>query len=317
MLGSFSSPWTIDSYVRSALIRLGCEVVAQQEGPAGYSRAVDAAGVVEAARRWRPDLFLWMRTWDAAGDPAAMVAALRDLGCPTASLTMDLFAPLARGEEVGRHPFWTTDVVLTPDGGSDEFWRERGVRHRWCPPGVAAEECLLAAPDPALAVDVAFVGGVDCYHPEWPWRRELVDFLRRTYGDRFRLHPGTGSPVRGLALNRLYASAGVVVGDTLSPGFAHRDYWSDRVPETLGRGGLLVMPELPGLAERFTGGEHLVYHRPGDLDDLRRVIDLYLRPEMSGERERIRRAGHEHVKALWTYDRVARQVLDDCLGAAA
>ena len=309
MLGNFVYPWSIDNHLRLSLEELGHETHCQQEGPPGTSRAVDAAAVVAAARARQPDMFLWLRTWAMSGDRSAMVAALRELGCPTASFTLDLFAPLHRGREVGLDPWWQTDVVFSADGGSDEFWRERGVRHCWVRPGVYHAECLLVEPGDADRCDVLFVGQAEGYHHEWPHRLELVRFLRDSYGDRFRLLPGSGPPVRGLALNRAYAGARVVVGDTLCPGWVHRDCWSDRVPETLGRGGFLVMPEVPGMAARFRDGEHLVYHRPGELGALGSAIDRWLLPEHAGERERIRRAGHEHVKATATYLDVAREIL--------
>jgi spore maturation protein CgeB len=85
----------------------------------------------------------------------------------------------------------------------------------------------------------------------------------------------------------------VVVGDTLCPGFSYPGYWSDRVYETLGRGGFLVHPRIAGLERQFTDGEHLAYYDYTDFDGLFAVIDRYL--DDPAERESIRAFGHAEV----------------------
>ena len=56
---------------------------------------------------------------------------------------------------------------------------------------------------------------------------------------------------------------------------------------------------MKGMEEHFEDGEHLVFYEYGDFDQLKMLIDFYLENDV--ERERIRKAGHEHVKANHTY----------------
>jgi hypothetical protein len=144
-------------------------------------------------------------------------------------------------------------------------------------PAIDVREGLRVPSGNLLAgeIDVVFVGSGD-YHAEYPERDDLLRFLRDRYGDRFLHHGRGGFPVvREQALTDLYHAARVVVGDSC---FANQHtvrnarYWSDRIPETLGRGGRLLHPWIEGMADRAWIGQ-LVTYRPGDWDSLGRAID--------------------------------------------
>jgi hypothetical protein len=125
---------------------------------------------------------------------------------------------------------------------------------------------------PDLAVDIGFVGAREYHDQEYPFRGQLISFLEQVYGDRFRLFQG----YRGQELNDLYRSVKVLVGDSCfanQPGGVEY-YFSDRVPETLNRGGLLLHPEVKGLD--IPG---LVTYKPGDFADLTDKIDWFLKNE--------------------------------------
>jgi spore maturation protein CgeB len=128
----------------------------------------------------------------------------------------------------------------------------------------------------------------------------LIDFLRKTYGDRF-LHVGgdgdTGT-VRGDELNKIYAQSKIAVGDSLNINFNYPYYTSDRLFESTGRGGFTIYPEIKGLDEYFMPDE-VVFYKHGNLDDLKNKIDHYL--ENSLVRERIRLNGHNRTKKEHTY----------------
>jgi hypothetical protein len=95
-------------------------------------------------------------------------------------------------------------------------------------------------------------------------------------------------------------TAKVVVGDSCLVGEPRR-YISDRVPETVGRGGLLIHPAVAGVTDGalYTDREHLVTYPLGDFDKMLRLVDYYL--EQDTEREAIRAAGRAHVAAHHTY----------------
>ena len=150
--------------------------------------------------------------------------------------------------------------MFTPDGdpASEAWFAEQGINHVYVPPAVVSDECTVGNYRPELDHDVIFVGSKH-YHPEWPHRGELLAWLEATYGDRFKRYGGDVQVMRGQDLNDLYASAKVVVGDSLClPG--HTRYWSDRYYETVGRGGFLIAPCVPGIEEHFTDGEHLLFY---------------------------------------------------------
>lgn len=85
-------------------------------------------------------------------------------------------------------------------------------------------------------------------------------------------------------------------------------YASDRVPETLGRGGFLIHPAVEGVTDgsHFTDGTHLVTWPLGDWDGLDDKIRYYL--EHDTARRRIAAAGREHVLSHHTYSVRVRQL---------
>lgn len=223
-------------------------------------------------------LFLYLHThhWTSPGTLTMdqVLSQLRQQGIKTASFHLDRFWGLNRADkredQIGVHPFWRTDAVFTADGGHQAEFAARGVNHHWLPPAVAARHCWRGTYRPELAQDVVFVGARR-YHPEYPFRMTLIDWLTKTYGSRFRRFGGdaVGGVVREEKLNDVYASAGVVVGDSCFAGSPY--YWSDRVPETLGRGGFLIHPQTPGLSI-----EGMVEFQPENLTELKACIDHWV-----------------------------------------
>lgn len=239
-------------------------------------------GMLHLCRQGGISLFVYVHThgWKTPGNLSfeSLLEQLRFFGVTTVSFHLDRYWGLEKGDQresrVGNHAFWKSEYVFTADGGNDELFQARGVNHHWLPPGVAARHCFIGTKQPQFAADVIFVGARN-YHPEYPFRSQLVDWLSATYGNRFRRYNGDcGGVVREERLNDLYASAKVVVGDSCFAGAPY--YWSDRVPETLGRGGFLLHPKTPGLDI-----EGLVTFEPGNLLQLKTLIDYYLENEES------------------------------------
>jgi len=251
-------------------LALGCEALGWQTVhlPA---RGIPVEDVVRSCRG--ADLFIWARTHghDPRGDAVAMLRRIEDAGTVTVGLHLDLYWTL-RGREprVGNQPWWTSQFVFTADGGPESAARfaERGVNHYWCPPPVGVRWLGRAEPDSRYAGQVAFVGGyVAGIHGEH--RKRLLEWARRRFGRRFRWYGRPGVRVVGDELSVLYASARVVIGDSAPAPF----YWSDRVPRTLGRGGLLAYPNTEGLDEvGLTAATMLRFDRFG-FDELGDRID--------------------------------------------
>lgn len=249
------------------------------------------------------DLFVWVHThgWKTPGDfpMERVLSRIKAKGIPTMTYHLDLWFGLDRQKDltndaVYKHidHFFTVDKKM-----SDWFNKNTSVKGHYLPAGVFDQEASYVPTTPRL--DVAFVGSKG-YHEEWPYRPKLINWLEKTYKQRFRHYGGDGlKVVRGENLNRLYASTKVVVGDTLSPKFKYPNYWSDRVYETLGRGGFMIHPYITGMEKEFTDKEHLVFYEYNNFEQLEELINYYL--EHDEEREAIRKAGHALVKSKYTY----------------
>lgn len=299
-LGNFEVDYTSETHHAASLESLGHTVARLQE------RRTTGAAILDAGLD--ADAFVWVHThgWDTP-HIESVLDDLRAVGIPTLTYHLDLWLGLERQRDMLTDPYWGIDHFFTVDARMADWLNTRTpVRGHYTPAGVFEPDCFRAsAVDP---FDVAFVGSRR-YHPEWPYRPRLVDWLAATYGNRFRHYGGDGlGTVRGAALNQVYADARVVVGDSLCIDFDYPDYWSDRVYETLGRGGFLIHPRVPGMERHFIDGVHLVFYDFGDFDHLRYLIEHYLaHPD---EREKIAAAGHAHVRAHHTYRHRWAEILE-------
>jgi hypothetical protein len=252
------------------------------------------------------DLFVWVHThgWETAGqDRVNILERLREVGVPTMTYHLDLWFGLKRQHDLEKDLFYkqvghffATDKLM-----ADWFNENTAVKGHFLPAGVFGEECYVHPDyDGTFNYDVIFVGSKG-YHPEYPYRPELINFLRETYGERF-LHVGgdgdTGT-IRGDALNRIYARSKIAIGDTLNINFNYPYYSSDRLFESTGRGGFTIYPNIVGLDAFFEDKKEIVFYEHGNLNDLKTKIDYYLKN--NEERENIRMAGFERTKKDHTY----------------
>lgn len=313
LIGNFNVDYSTESHWAWTYEHLGHTVHRCQENETTTEQIWDLAR--------HSDLVHYTHThgWHTPG--TMTISDLLDL-CRTHHITtvgihLDYWRGLAREKDVGTHPWWTCDYIFTADGGSDQWYRDQGINHHYLMAGVIESECYLGTPRPEYECDVAFVGAYD-YHPEHSYRPQLIDWLTQNYGGRFRRF-GNNTPtgvIRGKDLNDLYASAKVIIGDTLCIGFDHPDYFSDRLFETTGRGGFLIFPHIEGiddcfvtdLSGSFQSQIELVEYEYENFGQLRRQIDRYLADDTA--REAIRHAGHRRTKRCHTYTNRALQMLD-------
>lgn len=312
-VGNFAHSFCTERHIELALGSLGFRTLRLQESRTNWGH------VRRQVTRARARALLWTRTWDVNRNAARQALAhLRDDGVPTVSFHLDRWWGLDREYQIATEPFFRTDVVFTADGG-DHDWAAAGVNHRWLPPGVSASDCVPARPDPsAWPQAVVFVGSYPYPHAAWaPYREQVIVTARRAAGSHgFEVLPGRdpdGRPrpaVREGRLRSLYATARIVVGDSCLAGGAVR-YWSDRIPETLGRGGFLIHPEVEGLDDWYRNGVHLVTYPLGDFDALGDLIAYWLRPAQDDERRAIAAAGRELVLGRDTYTHRMSTVLEE------
>lgn len=303
-IGNFSVSHSTETHVAQALEANGVKVVRHQENRVDWGTLADQTN--------RADFTLWTTTFDYA-PPATFDGQRKFLAnstVPVIAYHLDVWFGLAREHRVRESPFFRSDLVVTADGGHDDQWADAGVNHRYMPPGVSEFECGGGTFRKEFASPVAFVGSWQGgYHQEHPHREQLVRWLQRNRPD-CQFWPKRGQPaVRNEALRDLYASVDVLVGDSC---FAGRiaNYHSDRIPETLGRGGFLLHPAVEGVTDGtlYTDGEHLRTWQVGDWVTLGDLIDHYVaHPD---EVRQIAQAGRWHVLAHHTYTVRMRQLLD-------
>jgi hypothetical protein len=255
--------------------------------------------VAEIQKQADYKFILYTRTWRDCG--LIWKQVMKETKLPTVSFHLDLYLGIDRGKDLLEDQFWNSKYCFSADGGHQEEFKKLGINHYFLPPAVFKKECYLGKVVPKFQSDVIFVGSYN-YHPEWDYRKLLVNWLREQYGYGFKQW-GSGETIRGDELNNLYASAKVIVGDSLySP-----NYWSDRLPETLGRGGFLIFPKIDGIEKHFEYYKHFIPYNYGDWDSLKEIIDYYISHD--DEREAIRIAGHEWVKQNHTYINRALEII--------
>lgn len=298
-LGNFGVSYSSENHHAATLRALGHEVIALQEG------RVNAKDVMQVAIS--SDLFVWVHThgWETEGNMVAVLDYLKGAGIPSLTYHLDLWLGLERQKDLAADSFYqhiehffTVDKLM-----ADWFNENTSVKGHYLPAGVFEPECQMYV-DNGQTRDIIFVGSKG-YHPEWPYRPQLIDWLKSTYGERFTHVGGDGEipTTRGAALNRLYRDSKIVIGDTLCKGFDYPYYLSDRIFETTGRGGFIVHPKIEGLEKLFHAdsgpNQEIATYDFGNFDQLKIIIDHYLSHDE--EREAIRLRGHERTKRDHTY----------------
>ncbi len=295
-LGNHSISITTESYVAQALEHLGHTVARFQENTVATHHLP-----AKLAAQGISTLF-WTRTPSYRCDAdmqAWLVKECDRRGIRTVGLHLDKYWDLDRERDILEHPWFRQDVVFTADGGNQDRFADAGVNHEWWRPAISASQLGRGVHTPEYASPVAFVGS-QRYHREWPWRQQLIKHLNVTYRRRFRQFGRSGDRLADHQLADAYASVDVVVGDSCLVGKHPSLYWSNRIPETLGRGGLLLHPYVQGIEDHYVDGEHLVLYKAGDWPGLKKLIDQWLKdPE---GRERVKSAGMRRVAERDTFE---------------
>jgi hypothetical protein len=326
-IGSFDPYFTTENELLHAMKRNGMEVVQFTERePETIDELIRQLQVSPSMY----DFVLWTSTKqhrDSWGTDRQwrLIQRARFHDVPIVAYHLDRWWGLDR-EHWLDDPYFQIDLVCTADGGHEDMWPTKGILHHWLPPGISERWCQPGNFREEYACDVLFVGNwFDYGHREWTHRHEMIDFLSRTYprgshGRGFRCLPKRGHPaVRGLDLNDAMWSAKVVVGDScLVPkvdGSPMTHYCSDRVPETLGRGGLLVHPSVLGIDIYF---KRFFPWELGNWSGMREIIDVIIGgyddvawgPRGDQNIDQFRLDQIDYVKANHTYTVRIRQLVD-------
>lgn len=240
--------------------------------------------IIERIELFKPDIVLWTKL--SIGEAQKIRDYCRKY--KTVCWVFDLYIGYQR--ETRLHtPAFTADYVFTTDGGHDKEFRELGINHTCVRQGIYDKECILL-PFKDIENEVIFVGSDNPYFPE---RRRLVESVGAKWFGRENTND-----IRGMALNELYASSRIVIGDSVpSP-----HYWSNRVVETLGRGGFLIHRDVEGIKEAYP---YLITYN--DIQELREKIEYYKQHEE--ERRDIIKKNYEWVKENYTCKKQCQKLL--------
>lgn len=299
-LGNFRVDFSSETHHANTLQSMGHQVIRLQESESVSKTIYDIARDC--------DLFIWVHThgWptpqsEGFGDMSAVLRMLKTVNIPTMTYHLDLWFGLARQKDLENDNFYkeighffTVDKLM-----ADWFNENTDVKGHFVPAAVYDKEVYIHKDyDPNnFEHDVIFVGSRD-YHPEWPYRAELVDWLSQNYNFTLVGRDGIGI-VRGDALNRLYAKSKIAIGDTLNIGFKYPFYSSDRLWESIGRGAFTIYPNIEGLNQYYEDRKEVVFYKQGNFRNLREHIEYYLTHDE--EREKIRLEGQYRTKTSGTY----------------
>lgn len=305
-VGNFRNTFCSEVHHAKSLEALGHTVLRLQETEATSEAILGHAMKSDAL------VFVHTHGWDTPGTMSLsdVFGLLRSKGIPTLTYHLDLWFGLKRQDDLKNDDFYKTiEYFFTVDKLMADWFNENtNVKGVFLPAGVFHEEVYMDQPF-EQTIDLIFVGSKQ-YHSEWPYRKILIDNLQRRYGNRFRLYGKDGrGNVRGEQLNKLYGQTKIVVGDTLCIGFNYPYYMSDRIFETIGRGGFIIHPHIEGIEDFFEIGKELVTYKYNDFNDLYRKIEFY--HSNPGKREEIRKAGFERVKRDHTYLNRWEKIIDE------
>lgn len=310
-IGNFSVPYSTECEREWSFQKLGHEVARFQENRTTAQQLRDAMPYL--------DMLVYSHTHDPAYVIDGLIDVFKDYkeaGIPTVSAHLDRWLWLKRAEDVGREATWFTEFIFMADASPEaaELYDHLGLNWYYLKPAVVERDCYMAEPDhDRFPHEIIFTGSRG-YHPEYPFRPNLVRWLEETYGSRFGHYGNDGiRTLRGHDLNVALATAKVVVGDSCFGG--RPNYVSDRYYETRGRGGFLLHPLVTGVDTN--GVDHYfpasLFGEERALTHLQEKIDLWLGVHEYG-REGLRKIGFEWVKNNETYTQRAQQILDTVFG---
>lgn len=201
-----------------------------------------------------------------------------------------------------RNIIYLTDYVCTPEGYAHNNYIELGINHFTLRQGIFNECCYKGIPI-YQPYDIVFIGSVkNIYHS---YRKQLIEYLKNTYQDRF-LHIGENEDdIRMDDLNNLIASCKIIIGESIP----HPQYWSNRIYETIGRGGFCLHVYHDGIEKEYQIGKHFdVFYREEPFENLKEKIDYWLKNDEL--REKIANEGMIYTQKYHTLANRVNQLIE-------
>lgn len=249
----------------------------------------------QAIKSLNPDILLYCK-WQQPKELDETIESLKKGGMKTVCWLFDLYLGYAREEQVKTKLFFKSDYVFTTDGGHDEEFKRLGVNHHCIRQGIRNKECFIQE---GIPKGIAFIGSDN---PLYPYRCKMLGKVIARFNNGFTWYGrGDTDEMRGTKLNELFGNTKVIIGDSVYSPY----YWSNRVVETLGRGGFLIHSEVEGLKEEYP---YLVTYQKDNVQDLLNKIKYY--SEHENERKEILQRNFEWVRHHYTIDKKCRELID-------
>lgn len=274
-------------YIAQGFEHIGCDIKR-------IEKTSSPQEIREALLSFRPDVLLFCK-WIIPPEIQKDVDKLSKGGMVTVCWIFDLYFGYVREYQIKTMPFFRADFVFTTDGGHQEEFKYNNINHHVLRQGIRSEECFIQKGNPH---GVAFIGSYNSYNKE---RIAALQYVKSFMGDFTWYGLEDTNEIRGIKLNELFGNIKIVLGDSVYSPY----YWSNRVVETLGRGGFLIHCDVPGLKEEYPD---IVTYKRGEFGDLRNKIVYYLNNEK--ERLEIVEKNYNHVKKFHTVEMRCKDLLD-------
>lgn len=286
-IGKFSNLHD-EEYIACAFEMLGMEV-------RRIGQYMQWRDIQEALIAFKPDILIYAK-WDCPKELDPTIRSLKRNGMKTVCWLFDLYFGYSREYQIRTRLFFRSDYVFTTDGGHNSRFANVGIKHFCVRQGIHIEECVLL-PFKEPEHEVIFIGSDN---PLFLARTKVIREIEKDFDFTWFGRKNTNEK-RGMDLNELYSKTKIVIGDSVYSPL----YWSNRIVETLGRGGFLIHQEVEGLKKEYPD---LVTYKRGDIQDLRDKIKYYL--EHEEERRAIVKKNYELVRNKYTMDKKCRILLD-------
>lgn len=209
--------------------------------------------------------------------------------------------------EVGQH----VDLTIFCDEPGVWDFKSKNLNSEFLLPGYD-DEVFTPIGTKGEYGDIVFLGNhytKDQNFDHTQTRYEMVQYLKKSYGDSFKVYGNGWEFNDGNLMYREGKEAECYRSCKMAINFSHFDlerYTSDRMFRIMGSGAFCLSKWYPGIEKDFKDGVHLRVWK--DFHELKTLIDHYL--INTEERELIARTGQEYVNSTSTWKIKTKHVVD-------
>ena len=259
----------------------------------------------ELATSFKPDLiFIQIQTPDIITEDC--VKFLKETGAFVINWTGDVRHPIPKWYyDIGKH----IDLTCFSNMTDVRQFRKDGLKADYLEIGYD-ENIYKPEGKKTPTKEIVFMGNNygDGFFPESTYRREMVEFLRENYKDRFAFYGNGWNFSFGNLNGSQPDEAAVYRASKIAINLSHYNYErynSDRILRIMGTGVMCLTRNYEGLKQDFSPGVDLAVW--DNFDELKTNIDHYL--ENDDERQEIAKKGNDLMLKSFTYDSMIKNII--------